>query len=394
MKYNFDKIINRSNTDSIKWDRADKLCDNKTVVPFSVADMDFESPQQIACGIIERAKHGVFGYATMLDTYFDPIIDWLKNRHDWQVNRDWVSAIPGVIPILNIAILAFTEPGDGILVQSPVYPPFFSIVNNNGRKLVNNQLKVHEGKYYIDFDLLEKQLSQGVKMMILCSPHNPVGRVWTLDELLTISSLCIKNNVLLVCDEIHADLTFSGVKHFPLGSISGEIANNSITCISPTKTFNIPGIGVSSAIIPNKRLRDEFKKTSQTMSLSGLHCIFGYLASETAYRYGAEWLDQLLEYLEGTANILDKYILENIPEIKYNKPEGTYLGWLNCRDIGIKDEELRNFFINEAGIELNDGTCFGAGGEGYLRFNFASPRSMVIDALDKMKTSIDKHLRK
>jgi cystathionine beta-lyase len=248
-------------------------------------------------------------------------------------------------------------------------------------------LLYNDGRYSIDFDTLEKQLTSGVKMMLLCSPHNPVGRVWSYKELKLISELCLKNDVLLVSDEIHSDIVYSKVEHTPLSSISEDIAANSITCISPTKTFNIPGVGISTAIISNRKLHDEFNATLSKMAAS-VHNIFGILASEEAYRYGSEWLNQLLPYLESTADLMDKYIRENIPGIKFSKPEGTYLGWLNCRELGIRYEDLREYFISKAKVELNDGKQFGENGEGFLRFNFASPRSVIIDALERIKASL------
>ena len=388
MKYNFDAVIDRRNTNSIKWDRVDKLFESRDGLPLSVADMDFKSPPEITQSIKTRAEHGFFGYSAIPDSYYEAVMNWVSSRHNWEIQKEWITFTPGVIPSLNIAIVAFTNPGDGILVQSPVYPPFFSIVRNNGRKLVNNQLKVREGRYVIDFDILEKQLSEGVKMMLLCSPHNPVGRVWSYEELKLISDLCLKNNVLLVSDEIHSDIIYSHTKHTPLGSISEELANNSITCIAPTKTFNIPGVGFSSVIIPNKNLYDEFNRTSANMAIGGMHGVFGPLAGEAAYRYGANWLDQLLVYLEGNADLLHKYIKENVSKIKFNKPEGTYLGWLDCRDLEIKYEDLRSYFITKVKIELNDGMPFGAGGEGYLRLNFASPRSIIMEALERLKVGL------
>ncbi len=254
--------------------------------------------------------------------------------------------------------------------------------------MIENQLIYKDGRYTIDFDILEKQLSSGVKMIILCSPHNPVGRVWSYEELKTVGELCIKYNVLMVSDEIHSDIVYSKIKHTPLSSISEEIANNSITCISPTKTFNIPGVGISTAIIPNKKLRDEYNKTLIKMAANGTHNIFSILASEIAYRHGAEWLDQLLPYLESNANLMEMYIRENIPAIKFSKPEGTYLGWLDCRQLGIEHENLRDYFVLRAKVELQDGRLFGSNGLGFLRFNFATPRSVVKEALERIKASL------
>jgi len=386
--YNFDEIVDRKNTDSHRWNLVNNLWEDKDGLPLSTADMDFKSPKEIIDAIKQRAEHGVFGYATIPDTYYEAVINWVKKRHNWEIKKEWIICTSGVVPALNTAILAFTDPGDSILIQTPVYPPFFSIIKSNNRNLIANQLIYNDSRYLIDFDTLEKQLSAGVKMMILCSPHNPIGRVWSYEELKLIIELCVKNNVLIVSDEIHSDIVYSKTKHIPLSSFSEEIANNSITCISPTKTFNIPGVGISTAIIPNKKLRDEYKKTLSRMASGGIHNIFGILTSEVAYRYGSEWLNQLLPYLEGNADLMDKYIRENIPGIKFSKPEATYLGWLNCRELGIKYENLREYFITKAKVELLDGRDFGSNGEGFLRFNFASPRSVIIDALERIKASL------
>jgi len=388
LRYNFDEIVDRKNTDSHRWNLVNKLWKDKDGLPLSTADMDFKSPIEIIQAIKDRADHGIFGYAFIPDSYYEAVINWVKSRHNWEIKREWLICTSGVVFALNTAIVTFTNPEDSILIQTPVYPPFFSIIKNNNRNLIENQLIYKDGRYTIDFDILEKQLSSGVKMIILCSPHNPVGRVWSYEELKTVGELCIKYNVLMVSDEIHSDIVYSKIKHTPLSSISEEIANNSITCISPTKTFNIPGVGISTAIIPNKKLRDEYNKTLIKMAANGTHNIFSILASEIAYRHGAEWLDQLLPYLESNANLMEMYIRENIPAIKFSKPEGTYLGWLDCRQLGIEHENLRDYFVLRAKVELQDGRLFGSNGLGFLRFNFATPRSVVKEALERIKASL------
>ncbi|HOJ09660.1 MAG TPA: PatB family C-S lyase [Clostridiales bacterium] len=388
MNYNFDKIINRKNTNCEKWDMIEKSFGSSDVLPLWVADMDFEAPLEVAESIKKRTEHGVFGYTAVPYSYYKAVIDWLKVRHGWEVDRDWISLSHGVIPSLCAAIITFTNPGDKILIQSPVYPPFFSIVKNNGRCLVNNQLKISQGKYIIDFDNLQKQLSEGVKMMILCNPHNPVGRVWSRDELNQIGELCLKYNVMLVSDEIHSDLVYPYVKHIPAGSISEEIAQNSITCVAPSKTFNIPGLGISAVIIPNSRLSKMFNKTVSNMAMN-MSSIFGPIAAEAAYKYGADWLDQLLVYLQGNIDFLTQYLKDNIPQIKFFKPEGTYLAWLDCRDLGLDQKELKSFMTNKAKVGLIEGTAFGPGGEGYQRLNFACPRSVLVEALQRIKAAVN-----
>jgi cystathionine beta-lyase len=385
LRYDFDKKLNRNNTNCIKWDRLTSKYGYRKILPFSIADMDFESPVEIREVLIERAKHGVFGYAYIPNSYSEALINWMKKRHQYDIDSAWISYVPGVIPGINIGINAFSEVGDKILIQSPVYPPFYSIVNNSGRIVVNNKLSYKNGRYEIDFDLLEKQLSDEVKIMLICSPHNPVGRVWTKDELTKISQLCLKYNVMVISDEIHGDIVYSKHKQICFASISEEARNNSAICISPAKTFNIPGVSIASTIISNPKLYQKYKRTSTALLGSGVHDIFAILAGEAAYTHGEQWLEQLLIYLESNSDHLEKHFADNIKRIKYIKPEGTYLAWLDCRRLEIKAEDLRDYFINFTRLELNDGISFGEGGKGFLRFNFACPRIMVNEALERIE---------
>jgi cystathionine beta-lyase len=297
---------------------------------------------------------------------------------------------PGVVPALNLAVMAFTKPGDKVIVQSPIYPPFFPAIENNGRQLVNNQLRFKNGRYEIDFEDLETKIASGARLLIFCSPHNPVGRVWEKEELLKLGELCLKNKVVLVSDEIHADLVFKGHKHTPTATISDDILNNTITCMAPSKTFNLAGLAVSAIIISNQTL---FKMFSQSMEGVGIKAInnFGIVGFEAAYRYGKEWLEQLLDYLQGNLEFILKYFEERIPKIQVIKPEGTYLIWLDCRQLGMDTKSLNNFMVKEAKVGLSDGPTFGPGGEGFQRINIACPRSILEDGLKRIEKAVNSY---
>lgn len=388
MKYDFDAIIDRKGTSSVKWDYLDRVFKNTEVIPMWVADMDFTAPQQVIDVIVERAKHGVYGYTEKPSSFYLSAAEWLKRRHGWNIDSKWITVCPGVVPTLNFCILALTEPGDKVLLQSPVYPPFFASIRNNGRILVDNPLKLQDDKYVMDYEDLESKLSDGVKLMLLCSPHNPVGRVWSREELLKVGELCIKYDVAIVSDEIHSDLIFSGCKHTPLASLSEKLGERTITCIAPSKTFNIAGFGTSMAITSNESIK---KKLDSYLNKLGIEMtnLFGITALETAYNHGGEWLDQVLAYLEGNLDFLMEYLNSHIPQIKASRPEGTYLVWLDCRGLGMRQKELADFLTNKARVGLNDGTPFGPGEEGFMRMNIACPRSALEEGLNRIKRAIE-----
>ncbi|CAH2214942.1 MalY/PatB family protein [Tepidibacter aestuarii] len=393
MKYNFDEVINRLNTNCLKWDGLEERFGilDKDLLPLWVADMDFKSPQCVMDAIINRGIHGIFGYAGGYDTYYDAVIYWMKYRHNWDIKKEWIVFTPGVVPALNIILKALTNHGDKVIIQSPIYPPFFKSVKNNGCDVVDNPLKFDGTKYVMDFDDLEKKIDGKVKLMFLCSPHNPVGRVWSKEELKRLGEICIKNNIILVSDEIHADLVLKGHKHTPFASISEEFAQNTIVCTAPSKTFNIAGLQTSNIIITNEIIRNKFLKERESCGISKPNT-FGIEALEAAYRHGEEWLDHLLVYLEQNLSYLTKYIEENIPNVNVIQPEATYLVWLDLRKLGLNKNDLENIIFNKGKLILNQGYTYGKEGEGFVRINIACPQSILKEGLSRLKKSIDNHL--
>jgi len=387
--YNFDEIIDRTQSDSAKWSINDQLFGKKDVLSMWVADMDFRSPEPVVQALIQRAQEGIYGYPTRPDAYYQAVVDWLKQRHGWETQRSWQVTTPGVVPGVILALLAFTQPGDKVIIQPPVYHPFFKVVLNNGRQIAENPLIEEDGDYRMDFVQLEQQLSDPrTRMLILCSPHNPVGRVWSHDELARLGELCLKHGVLVVSDEIHSDLVFSWAKHTPLASISDEIAANTVTLLAPSKTFNLAGLHTSVAILSNPVLFRRFSQTVENLGMGG-NTVFGLTGLEVAYREGKEWLDQLLAYLEGNLEYLEQTIRTRIPKIKVRKPEGTYLVWLDCRALKLSRKELRQFMIQKAGLGLDEGAVFGTQGEGFMRLNAATPRTVLKQALDQLARAVD-----
>ena len=389
MKYNFDEFINRQNTASVKYDLRKAIFENEDVIPMWVADMDFKTPDFIVKAIKERLNHEVFGYSIRPKSYYQSIIDWVKRRHNWEIKEEWISFSPGIVPAINMAVLAYTNPGDKIIIQPPVYHPFFYAIKNNDRELVENPLNLRNGRYYIDFRDLEDKLKDA-KMLILSNPHNPGGSVWTKDELEKLGELCVKNNVLVMSDEIHADLIYKNYSYTPLASISNEIANYTVTFIAPSKTFNMAALATSSVISSNIELKEKYDKVLDAIHI-GMGNVFGTVASEAAYTHGDEWLDQLMEYLETNLNLVEDYIKEKIPQIQMLRPEGTYLVWLDCSDLDLKGKDLKNFMIEDAGLGFNDGRMFGTGGEGFMRMNIACPKQIVLDALIRLEKAVNNH---
>jgi cystathionine beta-lyase len=385
----FDELVDRRNTDCLKWDYCKQIFGKDDILPMWVADMDFKSPRPIAQAIIRRAEHGIFGYTEESERLSDAVLGWLKRRHNWEIDSKWLTYSPGVVTSVNTAILAFTEPGDKILMQTPIYYPFYSSIKENERELVTNSLISRNGHYEIDYADLEEKLADNVRLMIFCSPHNPIGRVWTLDELKEVLRLCRKYNVIVVSDEIHSDLVYTGHKHIPIASLSEESLKNSVTLISPTKTFNIAGLSMSAAIIPDAELRKKFRSTLKKHG-AGVLNLFGLEAAIAAYTKCEEWLNELLVYLEDNLNFLIQYFEENIPKIKVIRPEATYLAWLDCTDLPIPGEKLKAFFAHEAGVGLNDGATFGVEGHGFQRINFACPRPVLEEGLERIRNAAEK----
>ncbi len=386
MQYNFDKIIDRDNTASVKFDLREKVFGNQDVIPMWVADMDFETPDFIIHALKKRLEHPVLGYSYRPDSYFQSIINWVKRRHQWDIEKEWISFSPGIVPAINMAIMAYTQPGDKIVVQPPVYHPFFSAISNNKRTLVENPLILRDGRHHIDFEDLRVKL-QDAKMILLSNPHNPGGAVWNQEELKKIGELCVENNILIMADEIHGDLVFEPAQYVPMASVSTEIANQTVTFIAPSKTFNMAGLATSSVITSNKILKEKFDQVLDTIHI-GMGNIFGTVATEAAYNHGDEWLDKLLEYLSQNMDYVEQYFSEKIPQIKVIRPEGTYLMWLDCSGLRLKNKDLKSFMIHDAGLGFNDGRMFGTGGEGFMRMNVACPKQRLEIALKQLKNAI------
>ena len=390
MNYNFDEIIDRRNTASVKYDLRGAYFGNENVIPMWVADMDFKTPSFVIDELRKRLEHEIMGYTFRPDSYYEAIIQWVKKRHNWNIQKDWISFSPGVVPAVNMAVLAFTNPGDKIIIQQPVYFPFFSAIKNHNRILVNNPLVFRNGRYYMDYDDLRKKIDPEVKMLILCNPHNPTGNVWTKEEIQKLADICMEKNVLILSDEIHSDLVFKGNVHTPTASLSGDISGNVITFMAPSKTFNLAGLSTSVIIGSDKKLLSKFNAVLENVHVGGGN-IFGQVALEAAYKHGAGWLDELLDYLEGNVEFMVKYLGRHIPQIKPVVPEATYMAWLDCRELGMDRNELKNFMIHKAGIGFSDGTLFGEEGAGFQRINFGCPRSVLKEALDKLGSTLKRN---
>ncbi|CUH97594.1 Cystathionine beta-lyase PatB [Propionispora sp. 2/2-37] len=385
MQHLFDEVIDRRRTGCRKWDAAGQLFGTDDVLPMWIADMDFKSPPAVVKAIQDRAGHGVYGYPHKGEAFYTAIQSWMRRRHDWQVEKEWILGTPGVVPALSTAILAYTRPGDKIIIQPPVYPPFFSCVINNQRELVQNPLVFSEGRYCMDFDDLENKLDGKVKMLILCSPHNPVGRVWSREELERLGKICEEHDLIIVSDEIHADLVFSGHQHIPMASLSPEVAKRTITCMAASKTFNVAGLYTAIVIISDPQLRDKFMQVFEALDLNTGN-LFGITALVAAYEQGESWLEELLLYLNANIDYMLDFVMQQVPEIQIARPEATYLAWLDCRGLGLEEDKLKSFFIQQAKVGLNDGRTFG--GKGYMRLNFGCPRNVLEEGLLRIARAV------
>jgi cystathionine beta-lyase len=387
MTYNFDVVLPRENTNSVKFDFRKQYFGREDVIPMWVADMDFPVPPFVSEAVRKRAGHPVYGYSIIPDSYNEAVMDWQKRRNAWEIRKEWILFSPGVVTGLNVIVQALTDPGDKIIVQPPVYFPFFSCVENNGRKLLYNQLVEKDGVYTIDFDDLENKMKDGARMLILCNPHNPVSRCWTREELEWLGSKSIEHKVLIVSDEIHCDLVFEPNHHIPLATLSEKIAQNIITCIAPSKTFNLAGLFTSSIIIPNDSLRRKFKVAEEKIHLSAN--IFGITAAEAAYRHGEEWLGELMNYLKTNVELVKDFLAVKIPEISVSPAEATFMLWLDFRKLGIAAPELKKLLIEKAGLGFVEGPTFGPGGEGFQRMNIACPRVTLEMALERIPSILN-----
>ncbi|MEY8414862.1 MalY/PatB family protein [Tissierella praeacuta] len=380
-KYNFDEIIDRKLSNSIKW------WESKGILPMWIADMDFKVADEILDAMKKTIDHGIIGYDDKPDSFYESIINWVKDRYNWEIKKEWLVFTPGVVPGLGISIKSFSKEGDKVIIQPPVYPPFYRVIENNNRRVVENSLIYKDNKYIMNIDDLEKSIDKDVKIAMICSPHNPVGRVWKKEELEVFGNLCLKNNIIMISDEIHCDLTFSDYKHIPLASISDEFANNTITFMAPSKTFNIAGLFASVAIIPNEKLRKLYNDTIENMEITHTNG-FSIIGFEAAYKYGKNWLSQAIRYIEDNADFAVDYINKNIPEIKTYKPEGTFLMWLDFKSLGKTSEEINELLINKGKVQLNNGATFGTAGEGFFRLNIGCPREVLKEGLDRIKKAI------
>lgn len=382
--YDFDEIIPRKGTDCEKYDHLQSHFGNGNAIPLWVADSDFKVPDFITAAIRYRADHEVYAYSFRPDGYYNSIIRWQEQRHHWEIAREMILPTQGVVSTLSSLIMAFTELGDKVIIQPPVYTPFFTCVRDCGRFVVENPLKVVEGQYQFDFDDLIEKIDNKTRLLILCNPHNPVGRVWTRAELAQLGDICLKNNVLIVSDEIHSDLIFSGFHHIPLPTISEELAANCIVCMAPSKTFNIAGLSTSYVIIPDKKIRHRFDHFLQMLHLKNGN-LFGNIALEAAYHYGMDWVNQQNQYLEENRNFMLAFFREKMPKIKMTFTEATYLAWLDLREYGLAEAEMNRLLIDRVEIVLNKGSIYGLEGAGFFRLNFACPRQVLEEALTRME---------
>ncbi|WP_251235868.1 MalY/PatB family protein [Bacteroides nordii] len=387
MKYNFDEIIDRRGTESVKWDAVSERWGRNDLLPMWVADMDFRTPSFVMNALRKRLEHEVLGYTFACEEWYTSIINWLQNRHGWKVKREELTFMPGIVRGLAFAIQCFTEKGDKVMVMPPVYHPFFLVTEKNKREVVYSPLVLRDGQYYIDFDRFRKDI-QGCKLLILSNPHNPGGRVWTREELEQIAEICYESKTLVISDEIHADLTLPPYQHITFALVSEKARQNSLVFMSPSKAFNMPGLASSYCIIENKEICRCFQEYMEASELSEGH-LFAYLSVAAAYSNGTEWLDQVLAYIQSNIDFTDAFLSEYIPDIKMIRPQASYLVFLDCRTLELNQKELVNLFVDGAHLALNDGTMFGKEGEGFMRLNVACPRSVLEKALKQLKEACD-----
>lgn len=381
MKYDFDEIIDRRGTNCVKWDGAE----NPDVLPMWVADMDFRTAPAIIEALRSRVDHGVFGYTRVPQSYYEAVTGWFARRHGWNIDKDWIIYISGVVPALSAIIKALTVPGDKVLIQTPVYNCFFSSIRNNGCEIVESPLVYADNTYSIDFEDLERKAADPkVKAMILCNPHNPAGRVWNRDELIRIGEICIRHDVVVIADEIHCELVMPGYEYTPFASISEEFSRHSVSCVSPSKAFNIAGLQIANIVCADAGRRAKIDRAININEVCDVNP-FGVIALQAAYNEGAEWLDQLLEYIHGNYEYMRSFCEKHLPDFPITKLEGTYLVWMDCRKFGMTSAELEKVLIQDAKLWLNAGTMYGKDGEGFMRWNIACPRARMIEGLKRFE---------
>jgi cysteine-S-conjugate beta-lyase len=381
--YNFDQIINRKNTDSLKFRALKERFGREDLIPLWVADMDFQSPQELVDAMVERSKNGIFGYPFVSKEYYQSICTWQWQQHQWKVSEEEISYLPGIVKGIAFAIDVFSDKGEQIIIQPPVYHPFRIITQLHEREVVINPLILEEDQYRMDLDGLEKLITNKCKILLLSNPHNPGGRVWNREELKKLAEICYKNKVLVISDEIHSDLVLFGNKHIPFAMVSKEAEQNSIILSAPSKTFNIAGLVTSYSIIKNKNLRERYHKYLVSNELNQGN-IFAYMAIQIAYEKGEDWMNELKHYIEENIKFVDEYLKANFPRIKVVLPEASFLIWLDCRELKLSQKELNSFFINKARLALNDGAMFGKEGIGFMRMNVGCPRTILEKALKQL----------
>ena len=387
MQYDFDTPIDRTHTWSIKHDFKKENGKADDILPLWVADMDFRSPDSVVEALKKAVDHGIFGYSRADESYFDAVAAWYQKRHHLTLQPEWMTCTPGIVFALSIAVRAFTQEGDAVLIQPPVYHPFSRAILRNKRTLVENPLVLKDGHYEMDLEELEqKVLDEHVKLMILCNPHNPVGRVWTREELTALADICLRHHVYVISDEIHGDFVWQGHEQTPYASISEEACLHSMMCTAPSKTFNLAGMATSNLFIPDPEMRRKFRSELLDVGQENMNRL-GLFACRAAYGGGGEWLDQLIGYLAGNLALVRDFCKNRVPQIQLVEPEGTYLAWLDCRELGMTDDELMAFFSNEAKVWLDPGTHSGEQGSGFMRFNLGSSRSVIAQALDQIEAA-------
>lgn len=382
MKYNFDQLIDRRNSNAVKIDEMKDIWGRDNLIPMWVADMDFATPDFVVDAVKNRCEHPVFGYTVKHDGYYNSIINWVKNRYGMEVEKKHINYVPGIVAGLGMALNCFTSPNDKVVIMPPVYHPFAWLTTRNNRQLVECPMILENGEYRMNLELL-KSIKKGVRVLILCNPHNPGGVVWKREELEELAEICAEDNILVFSDEIHADLTLPPHKHLPFAMVSEKAKNNSVTFMAPSKAFNMPGVAASHTVIYNDGLRSRFETCLEAGELNAGH-VFAFPAVEAAYSNGTEWLDQCIEYIQGNIDYVDSFLKENTPKIKAVRPMASYLIWLDCRELSLNHEELNSFFADKAGLALNDGEMFGREGAGFMRMNVGTQRSVLERAMKQL----------
>lgn len=385
--YDFNESINRKNTSSVKWDETGRVFGSTDVLPMWVADMDFQAPQEVTKAIMDKAQHGIYGYTAISTSVDDAVTSWFQKQHGWELKKEWLTYISGVVPALSATIQTFSNSGDKVIVFSPVYYPFYDMVTYNDRKLITSPMEYRNGRYYMDLQDFEAKLDGDVKLLLLCNPHNPGGTVWTREELEQLGKICLKHNVIIVSDDIHADLVFENHTYNAIASISDDISKQTVTCIAPTKTFNIAGLQAAAMVTSNDFFREKLELFMKKQGHFLLNML-GVSAMEAAYRHGKPWLEEVLDHIEDNMEYAVEYIQKEIPGVDASKPEGTYLLWIDCRKLGLGEEELKRLLLNKGKLALESGSKFGKEGNGFVRMNVACTKTTLQEGLLRLQTAL------